>query len=124
MPRVVHFEIHADEPQRAADFYQKLFGWASEKFGDMDYRIVTTGTPNEPGIDGAILPRAGGSGDKMIGFVCTIDVPDIDTFIARAEGMGAEQAQPKNEVPGVGWTAYFKDTEGNVFGMFQPMGQR
>jgi predicted enzyme related to lactoylglutathione lyase len=122
MPRVVHFEIHADEPQRCAVFYEKLFGWAHEKFGDMPYWIVTTGTPNEPGIDGAILPRVGGSGDRVNGFVCTVDVPDIDTFIARAQELGAEQAMPKNAVPGVGWTAYFKDTEGNIFGMFQTAG--
>lgn len=121
MPRVVHFEIHADEPTRAAAFYDQLFGWQSEKFGDNDYWIITTGVPNEPGIDGAMLKRRGGSGDKVISFVCTIDVDDIDRYTTRAGELGAKQVVPKSEVPGVGWTAYFKDTEDNIFGMFQPI---
>ena len=80
--------------------------------------------PNRPGIDGAIMPRTGGSGDGVNAFVCTIDVPDIDDHISRARDLGAEQAMEKNEVPGVGWTAYFKDTEGNMFGMIQLAAQQ
>jgi predicted enzyme related to lactoylglutathione lyase len=123
MPRVVHFEIHADDPERAIRFYTDLFGWSFEKFGEMDYWLAITGTPNEPGIDGALMRRMGGSGDRIIAFVCTIDVPDIDRYIDKARELNAEEALPKNEVPGIGWTAYFKDTEGNVFGIFQAMQQ-
>lgn len=119
MPRVVHFEIHADDPARCAKFYDELFGWSAERFGDQDYWIVTTGMPNEPGIDGAIVQRRGGSGDKINSYVSTVDVSNIDKYIGRAKDLGAEQVVPKQEVPGVGWTAYFKDTEGNIFGMFQ-----
>jgi len=44
MPRVVHFEIHADDPQRAANFYQGVFGWDIKKWeGPEDYWLVTTG---------------------------------------------------------------------------------
>ena len=54
MPRVVHFEIHADDPQRAANFYQNVFGWQINKWeGPEDYWLVTTGADNEPGINGA-----------------------------------------------------------------------
>ena len=32
---------------------------------------------------------------------------------------GGSIALPKMPVPGVGWLAYFKDTEGNIFGAMQ-----
>jgi len=43
MPRVVHFEIPATDPERAAAFYKKTFGWKFEKWpGPMDYWMVNT----------------------------------------------------------------------------------
>ena len=121
MPRVVHFEIHADDPQRAVNFYQNVFGWQINKWeGPEDYWLVTTGANNEPGINGAILQRRGPiNGDAVIAYVCTIDVPDIDEAIAKATSQGGTVALPKMPVPGVGWLAYYKDSEGNIFGMLQ-----
>ena len=58
MPRVIHFELPADEPERAARFYESVFGWEITKWqGPMDYWLVTTGEEGTPGIDGAISPR-------------------------------------------------------------------
>ena len=58
MPRPVHFEIPADNPQRAMDFYSKIFGWQFKKWdGPADYWIITTGQSPEPGIDGGLLKR-------------------------------------------------------------------
>ncbi len=121
MPRVVHFEIHADDPQRAVNFYQNVFGWQINKWeGPEDYWLVTTGANNEPGINGAILQRRGPiNGDAVIAYVCTIDVPDIDEAITKATSQGGTVALPKMPVPGVGWLAYYKDSEGNIFGMLQ-----
>jgi len=121
MPRVVHFEIHADDPQRAVNFYQNVFGWQINKWeGPEDYWLVTTGANNEPGINGAILQRRGPiNSDAVIAYVCTIDVPDIDEAIAKATSQGGTVALPKMPVPGVGWLAYYKDSEGNIFGMLQ-----
>ncbi len=121
MPRVVHFEIHADDPQRAVNFYQNVFGWQINKWeGPEDYWLVTTGANNEPGINGAILKRRGPiNSDAVIAYVCTIDVPDIDEAITKATSQGGTVALPKMPVPGVGWLAYYKDSEGNIFGMLQ-----
>jgi predicted enzyme related to lactoylglutathione lyase len=121
MPRVVHFEIHADDPQRAVNFYQNVFGWQINKWGGPeDYWLVTTGADNEPGINGAILQRRGPiNGDAVIAYVCTIDVPDLDEAMAKATSQGGTVALPKMPVPGVGWLAYYKDSEGNIFGMMQ-----
>jgi predicted enzyme related to lactoylglutathione lyase len=121
MARVVHFEIHADNPERAAAFYRGVFDWQITKLGGpQDYWLVTTGVDSEPGINGAILQRQGPvNGDSVIAYVCTIDVADIDATIAKATAEGATEALPKMTVQGVGWLAYFKDTEGNIFGMLQ-----
>jgi predicted enzyme related to lactoylglutathione lyase len=121
MSRVVHFEIHADDPQRAANFYQEVFGWQIQKWdGPVEYWLITTGKPPEPGIDGAILQRQGPiNGDAVIAYVCTVDVASVDDTIAKITSLGCTIALPKNPVPGVGWLAYAKDTEGNIFGVMQ-----
>jgi uncharacterized protein len=60
MPRVVHFEIHAVDPERAISFYKKMFSWTFQKWeGPMPYWLITTGNDNEPGINGGLLPRQG-----------------------------------------------------------------
>lgn len=121
MARVVHFEIHAENPERAAAFYRKAFDWQITKWdGPAEYWLITTGPDSEPGINGAIVQRQGPiNGDSVIAYVCTIDVVDIDAAIANAREQGGTEALPKMAVPGVGWLAYFKDTEGNIFGMLQ-----
>ncbi len=121
MPRVVHFEIHADDPQRAANFYQGVFGWDIKKWeGPEDYWLVTTGQAPEPGIDGAIVKRMGPiNGDAVIAYVCTVDVPSVDDAIAKITSQGGTIVLPKMPVPGVGWLVYAKDTEGNIFGSLQ-----
>jgi predicted enzyme related to lactoylglutathione lyase len=121
MARVIHFEIHADNPERAAAFYRKVFDWQITKWeGPSDYWLITTGPDSEPGINGAILRRQGPiNGDAVIAYICTIDVADIDAAIANVRAQGGTEALPKMAVPGIGWLAYYKDTEGNIFGMLQ-----
>jgi predicted enzyme related to lactoylglutathione lyase len=116
MPRPVHFEIPADNPQRTIDFYTKVFGWKFSKWdGPMDYWIITTGQAPEPGIDGGLMPRR----DPNQPCVNTIGVTNLDQSVASVLANGGEIALPKMAVPGVGWLAYCKDTEGHIFGMMQ-----
>ena len=121
MPRVVHFEIHAEDPARAVRFYEKLFGWNFQKWdGPMEYWMVITGADGEPGINGGLLKRQGTiDGQAVIAYVCTVDVPNVDASVSTAVENGATVAVPKMPIPGVGWLAYCKDTEGNIFGMMQ-----
>ena len=121
MPRVVHFEIHAADPDRAVNFYQKLFGWNFQKWeGPMDYWLVTTGPDDQPGINGGLMRRQGEiDGQAVIAYVCTIDVADVDASTNKAVSNGAQVVVPKMPIPGVGWLVYCKDTEGNIFGMLQ-----
>ena len=125
MPRPVHFEIHADDPARAERFYGELFGWTFQKWegGAMPYWLITTGEDG-PGINGGMLPRMGGPADPnaplpVIAWVCTVDVDDLDGRVERAQALGGSVAVPKMPIPGMGWLAYCKDTEANIFGMMQ-----
>jgi hypothetical protein len=121
MPRVVHFEIHASEPERAVDFYRSLFGWEMNKWdGPAEYWVIRTGTGS--GIDGGLLRRHGPvptDGAAVNAFVCTVDVPNVDDFFNKALAAGATVAVPKMPIPGVGWLAYVKDPEGNILGLMQ-----
>jgi predicted enzyme related to lactoylglutathione lyase len=121
MPRVIHFEIHTDNPERAVKFYSKVLGWEFQKWdGPMEYWLVKTGPDSQPGINGGLLRRRGPqSGDAVIAYVCTVDVPQIDAFTKKATDAGATIALPKMPIPGMGWLIYLKDTEGNIFGMMQ-----
>ena len=121
MPRVIHFEIHAGEPERAINFYQKLFNWTFQKWeGPMPYWLVITGPDGQPGINGGLVLRRGEiDGQAVIAYVCTVDVVSLDESVETATANGGSMALPKMAVPGVGWLAYCKDTEGNIFGMMQ-----
>jgi uncharacterized protein len=115
MRRVVHFEISADEPERAARFYTDVFGWNVEKWGGpRDYWLVGTGAADEPGINGGIFRR-----DGPVNFVNTIDVPSVDDFAAKITEHGGRVVVPKTAVPGVGYLIYCQDTENNLFGILQ-----
>jgi predicted enzyme related to lactoylglutathione lyase len=127
--RIVHFEIHADDPERAAAFYTKIFGWEIKKWegGDMEYWMVMTAPKDstEPGINGGLLRRPKETNapvpkQAVTGFVCTIMVDDIDETIKKLEAEGARCALPKAPIANMAWQAYYLDTEQNVFGIHQP----
>ena len=117
MSRVVHFEISADDPERAVQFYTRAFGWQVQKWngGGEDYWLVTTGDKSEPGINGGINRRS----NQPTPTVNTIDVASIDAAVSKVTANGGKVVAPKMPVPGIGWLAYCTDTEGNQFGMMQ-----
>jgi predicted enzyme related to lactoylglutathione lyase len=119
--RVVHFEIHAGDLDRAERFYTAVFGWEVQRWdGPVDYRLLITGT-DTPGIDGALVGRHGEiDGQSVNAFVCTVQVDDIGATEESVAAAGGEQVLDRMEIPGVGHVSYFKDTEGNVFGALQP----
>jgi len=116
MARVVHFEIPADDPARAVKFYETVFGWKIQKWdGPENYWLALTGEEGQPGINGAITGR----GEPTTVVVNTMDVASVDDSIAQVVANGGSVLMPKMPVPGVGYLAYFRDTEGNAFGMMQ-----
>jgi hypothetical protein len=128
---IVHFEIYADDMERAQKFYETVLGWAFSHVEAMNYTLVFPGGevtqgPAQIGINGGIVLRP--AGDPALdnskaapnAFVCTISVSDIDDILARVEANGGRIDIPVNDVPGVGRMAYIRDTEANMVGLLQP----
>jgi uncharacterized protein len=119
MGRVIHFEIHAERPERAVKFYTAVFGWEFNKWpGPTDYWVVKTGPDGQPGINGGWVQRRGPiDGQAVIAYVCTVDTKNVGDAVKTITANGGTIALPKMPIPGVGWLAYAKDTEGNIFGI-------
>jgi hypothetical protein len=115
MPRVVHFEVPANDPEALAGFYGKVFGWQTQKApGPMEYWLTKTGEGG-PGIDGGFLKRH----HPQQPVANTIDVKSVDESLAMVVDSGGKVALPKMAIPGYGWLAYFLDPEGNIFGIME-----
>lgn len=131
MNRVIHFEIHAADTGKMADFYRDVFGWEIQRWEnpEVDYWMVMTGpdivkgkVAEEPGINGGITGRKGPpptGGESVSSFVCTIHVPNVDEYVRRVQNAGGSLAVGKMPIPGMAWLAYCKDIEGNIFGLFE-----
>jgi predicted enzyme related to lactoylglutathione lyase len=116
MNRIVHFELGVTDPERAIKFYSSIFGWTIQKYeGPMPYWLVTTGDPKDPGINGGLVINK----DAQPRTVNTIAVENLDESMKKVEGGGGKIVVPKTPIAGVGWLAYFTDTEGNILGLHQ-----
>ncbi len=119
--RVVHFEIPYDDAGRAQAFYSEAFGWQLNDLPEMGYVLATTGPseqgpPSEPGfINGGMLAR----GLPVGGPVLVIDVDDIEASLGQVERLGGTTVTAKQPVGEMGFSAYFKDPEGNLLGLWQ-----
>jgi predicted enzyme related to lactoylglutathione lyase len=120
--RVVHFEIPADDVSRAQEFYRSAFGWDLSPIPEANYTMLNTtatneqGMPTDPGaINGGMFERAA----PVTSPVITIDVDDIDKALEKIGSLGGSTVQPKQSVMGMGFSAYFNDSEGNLMGLWQ-----
>ena len=117
MPRIIHFEIATDNPDRAVKFYKKVFGWKIQKWSrPAAYWLVTTGPNEEPGINGAIMEKMEQAPAAIIN---TANVPSVDKYVQKIIDAGGKVLTPKRAVPSIGYMAYCVDTEGIVFGIMQ-----
>ena len=127
MGKVVHFEIPADDQSRAREFYSAVFGWQLQHMEEMDYTLALTTAvdqqtqvPTEPGaINGGLMNRTAETPAPVI----TVDVDSIDDSLKQIESSGGSMVTPRTEIPGMGAFAYFKDTEGNVVGLWETPAQ-
>ena len=120
--QVVHFEVPADDLERAQRFYADAFGWQVTPLPEMSYTMVQTGPtspdgqPSEPGmINGGMMTRGGPATAPVI----TIMVDDIDSALAAVEQHGGKTAVGRQAVGDMGFSAYFVDPEGNTMGLWQ-----
>lgn len=116
MSRVIHFDLSADNPERAAEFYKKVFGWRVDKWeGPEDYWMIQTGTENQPGITGGIAGRIKPEDTTAVVF----DVDSVDGVSEQVVNSGGVIREEKKAIPGVGYLVMCRDTEGNTFGIMQ-----
>jgi uncharacterized protein len=121
---VIHFEIPADDVERANRFYAEAFGWRIEPFPGMNYHgAMTTEVdesqmPVKPGaINGGIFQRD--ADWQLPGPVLTIGVDDIDEALRSVEKLGGKILRGREAVADMGFTGYFTDPEGNIVGLWQ-----
>lgn len=117
MPTIVHFDVPADDPERAKKFYAELFGWKFEKpLETMDYYLIETeGLKGEPGPGGGLGKRE--MADQRI--MNYIGVSSVDEYLVKIEELGGKILMQKTAVPGWGYLAICMDTENNTFGIWQ-----
>jgi predicted enzyme related to lactoylglutathione lyase len=128
MDKVVHFEIPVDDAARAREFYGSAFDWELDEAdmggGNMYTTVTTTAVdattrqPTEPGaINGGLMQRTSDTPAPVI----TIGVTSIDESLKKVDAGGGSTIQPRTEIPNMGAYAYFKDSEGNVVGLWETL---
>ncbi len=125
MNSVVHFEITADEPQRAKKFYGDVFDWKFQETGKEfgNYIMAMTAPTDENGmnktpatINGGIMKKDATAKQTII----TVAVTNLDETLAKVKNNGGKVISEKVEIPGVGHYCRIEDTEGNVVSLMQP----
>jgi len=126
MGKVVHFEIPADDLSRAKKFYNTVFGWKASDVPEMEYVMLGTtesdenGMPRQPGaINGGMMKRQ----ESLKHPVVTIDVESIDDALSKVKKNGGQVVREKLPIGDMGFTAYIRDSEGNVIGLWQNPGK-
>ncbi len=121
--RVVHFEVPFSDGERARNFYKQAFGWQLNEMPELKYTIVSTGPVAEPGMPAEPGYIGGGMFEREPAFpqgpVITIDVQSIDDALETIRSLGGEAVGEKTPVGEMGFAAYFKDTEGNIMGLWE-----
>ena len=130
---VVHFEIHASEPQKLIDYYSRLLGWRFESYGgDQPYWVIDTGEgaignavgEKGLGINGGLALRQGRRpevGAPVNGCNIVVGVEDVDGLMRRGVELGGTEALPATDWPGIGRGGYLIDPDGNIFGLISPV---
>jgi len=117
---VSHFAINADDVTRARRFYESVFGWKFTAWGPPEFFQIETGDAANPGIRGALQRRRElAPGARILGFECSIAVPDVDAIATSVGARGGRVIMEKTTIAGVGHLIFFEDTEGNIAGAMQ-----
>ena len=118
MSSLAHFAINADDVSRARSFYEAVFGWSFSAWGPPDFYQIETG--GDAAVRGALQKRRNlVKEERTIGFECTLAVDDLDAVERAVLDNGGSIALPRSVIGGVGTLMFFRDTEGNVFGVMQ-----
>lgn len=120
----MHFEIPYDDGDRARTFYDSAFGWQLMSLPEMGYTLITSGPsgdqgPTEPGfINGGMMQRQ----DPYTAPNVVIDVDNLEDALKAVNQAGGSTVAERQAVGDMGFAAYFKDTEGNLLGLWESAG--
>ena len=117
MPKITHFELPVEDVERSIKFYSAAFGWKFQKWGEENYWMISTGSDDEPGINGGLMKKM----DPNQPPTNVMDVPNLDEAMAAVRAAGGEIVVDRMEVPTIGWLSYFKDPDGIIIGMMELM---
>jgi predicted enzyme related to lactoylglutathione lyase len=113
---ILHFDIGAEDPEKIANFYKKVFDWEIEKWeGEFPYFVLITHKEDEPGINGGIGQRRGPESTMTN----IINVPSVEEYQKKVENAGGKVISPKQTIPGVGYLAICQDPENITFGIMR-----
>lgn len=113
--KLTHFAVHVDDIERAKKFYDGVFDWGFNAYGQNDFLQIKSDKSEDGELIGALQSRKYSPvSDKIIGLECTIAVEDIDEITERVKNNGGQVIMPKTAIPYVGFIAKFLDTEGNL----------
>jgi len=107
--QVVHIEIPAKDTAKGQEFWSGLFGWNFQAMeGPSEYHMAQASEQSGVGL----FP----SDDS--GIRAYFDVDDINAGASKVKELGGQADDPQ-PVPGMGWFATCKDSQGNDFGLWQ-----
>jgi predicted enzyme related to lactoylglutathione lyase len=115
MPRVIHFEIPAENTEPAVNFCSKAFGWKIVKYGSTNYWLVAAGEGTESEINGAVAEKD----ETHLTTINTVGLPLYDEVLKEIKEASGQVLTSIMTEPNVGYMAYCKDTKGNIFGIMQ-----
>jgi uncharacterized protein len=130
LPTIVHFEIPANDIERAKKFYNDLFGWKIEKWPGTDDSQLTSAATGQP-MEYWLITTTDDKGNKALGggmmkrqmpehhVTNYIGVKSIDEYKSKVEKLGGKVLAPKHTVPGMGYFALCLDTENNPFAIWE-----
>ncbi|WP_421811601.1 VOC family protein [Flagellimonas sp.] len=113
--QLTHFAIYTDDIERAKKFYDNVFDWGFNSYGQSDFLQIKDDKSDDGELIGALQSRKYSPvSEKVIGFECSIGVENIDFIIEKVKASGGEILMDKTATPYVGWVTKFLDTEGNL----------
>lgn len=115
--RPIHFECQSPDPAASMEFFSEVLGWEFQGWHDFPYWLTTTGPDDHPGINGAVMPADDGKPRTVI----IMQTPDIAATLESVTAHGGQAVLPIQDIPGVGQSAYCRDPQGVLFGLFQAL---
>ena len=113
--KVTHFAIYIDDIERAKSFYDKVFDWGFNSYGQSDFLQIKADKSENGELIGALQSRKYSPVvEKIIGLECSVSVENVDDIIKKIKTNGGQIVMPKTAIPYVGWLTKFLDTEGNL----------